>query len=123
MSELKDALSRMLWRYERAKEFNQTDSGKEQIERDAKLIIDSYAQMQELTLELLFLSVVGNYDNPTFELVDMPIEIRLIWIHYQKWIDYGLSKYDALDAAITDGCPLQYFEKLDWNEKNKETWK
>lgn len=119
MSELKSALSRMLWRYERAKEFSQNESGKKQIERDSTLIIESYSRMQEVTLELLFLSVSGDNDNRNFELVDMPLEIRIIYMHYERWIGYGLSRYDALDAAITDGCPAQYFEKLSWNEKNK----
>ena len=112
MSELADALSRMLWRYDRAKSFTESQSGKDQIDADSRVIIDSYIGYEQMALEIFYCSISGDFDNPDFE--QMNIDTIILWANFQKWKKHGLEDFDALDAAITDGCPFVYFEKLSY---------
>ena len=118
MSELADALSRMLWRYEKAKSFTESQSGKDQIDADSRVIVDSYIGYQLIALEIFYMSVSGDIDSPDFD--NMNVDTIILWADYQKWKKHGLDEYDALDAAMTDGCPFQYFEKLTYDLKRKD---
>jgi hypothetical protein len=117
MSELADALSRMLWRYEKAKSFTESQSGKDQIDADSKVILESYIGYQTIALEIFYMSVSGDFDDPDFERMD--VDLIILWANFKKWEKHGLEGFDALDAAITEGCPFQYFEQLSYYQKSK----
>ena len=112
MSELADALSRMLFRYDRAKSFTESQSGKDQIDADSRVIVDSYIGYEQMALEIFYCSVSGDVHNPDFD--TMNVNTIILWTNFQKWKKHGLEDFDALDAAITDGCPFNYFEQLSY---------
>jgi hypothetical protein len=112
MSKLAEALSRMLWRYEKAKSFTESQSGKDQIDADSRVIVDSYIGYEQMSLEIFYCSVSGDVDNPDFDL--MNVDTIILWGNFQKWKNHGLEDFDALDAAITEGCPFNYFEQLSY---------
>ena len=110
MSKLEMPLSRLMWRYERAKSYCHDDKGKEQIDSDLKTIIGSYKNYQNMALELFFCSVSGDFNNPDFDF--MNLDSIILWGNFRKWKQHYLSDFEALTAAIEEGCPFQYFEKL-----------
>jgi hypothetical protein len=116
MSELAEALSRMLWRYDKAKSFTESQSGKDQIDADSRVIVDSYIGYQLMALEIFYCSISGDVENPDFD--SMNVDTIILWGNFQKWKKHGLEDFDALDAAITDGCPFNYFEQLSYYLKH-----
>ena len=107
MSELSDAFGRLQFRYERAKKLSKTEKARKQIDHDLELLRNSYVRYEHL-LTALFEAANGQ-DSIEYYL---PVEFLVIRGYYEAWKAYGLSNVDAIDAAITDGCPHNYFLHL-----------
>ena len=107
MSELSEAFGRLQWRYERAKKHSKTEIARKQIDNDLELLRNSYVRYEHL-LTALF-EVANGEDSGEYYL---PVQLLVIRGYYEAWKAYGLSNVDAIDAALTEGCPHNYFLQI-----------